>query len=43
MNPNREELLIELALEKPVEERAAFLKGGCGDSREGTTAPIIGS
>ena len=30
MNPNREEALFELALEKPVGERAAFRKAICG-------------
>jgi len=31
MNPNREEALFELALEKPAAERAAFLDGACHD------------
>src|SRR5678816_2245083 len=29
MNPNREEALFALALEKPAEKRAAFLDGAC--------------
>jgi eukaryotic-like serine/threonine-protein kinase len=33
MNPNREELLFQLALEKPTEKRPAFLDAMCeGDS-----------
>ena len=33
MNPNREEFLFALALEKPAEKRAAFLDAMCdGDS-----------
>jgi WD40 repeat protein/serine/threonine protein kinase len=31
MNPNREELLFQLALEKPATERDSFLKAVCGD------------
>ena len=31
MNPIREELLFQLALMKPEEERAAFLGRECGD------------
>jgi WD40 repeat protein/serine/threonine protein kinase len=31
MNPNREELLFQLALEKPASERDSFLKAVCGD------------
>ena len=31
MNPNREEALFALALEKPASERSAFLKLICGD------------
>ena len=31
MNPNREESLFALALEKPAAERSAFLKIVCGD------------
>ena len=30
MNPNREELLFQLALTKPADERAAFLDRECG-------------
>src|SRR5215470_11756286 len=33
MNPNREEALLALALEKPIEKRAAFLDAMCdGDA-----------
>ena len=33
MNPSREELLFQLALEKPAEKRAAFLDAMCeGDA-----------
>ena len=35
MNPNREEVLFALALEKPAEKRAAFLEVMC----EGDSAP----
>jgi WD40 repeat protein/serine/threonine protein kinase len=31
MNPNREEVLFQLALEKPASERDAFLKAVCGE------------
>jgi len=31
MNPSREEALFALALEKPVEKRAAFLDAVCED------------
>lgn len=31
MNPNREEALFALALEKPAAERDAFLKAVCGN------------
>ena len=31
MNPNREELLFQLALSKPAAERAAWLDRECGD------------
>lgn len=30
MNPNREEALFALALEKPADKRAAFLDAVCG-------------
>ena len=33
MNPNREEALFVLALEKPAAERAAFLELICGEDR----------
>jgi hypothetical protein len=34
MNPNREQLLFQLALEKPADKRTAFLDAMC----EGDTA-----
>ena len=34
MNPNREELLFQLALMKPVEERVTFPDRECGDDKE---------
>ena len=33
MNPNREELLFQLALMKPASERAVFLDRECGDDK----------
>ena len=33
MNPNREELLFQLALTKPAAERAAWLDRECGDDK----------
>ena len=33
MNPNREEVLFGLALEKPASERPAFLETLCGDDQ----------
>ena len=33
MNPNREELLFQLALTKPAAERAPFLDRECGDDK----------
>lgn len=33
MNPSREEALFALALEKPAEERAAWLDHECGDGK----------
>jgi hypothetical protein len=35
MNPNREEVLFALALEKPADKRSAFLDAMCeGDGRQ---------
>ena len=33
MNPNREELLFQLALTKPATERSLFLERECGDDK----------
>ena len=33
MNPNREEILFALALEKPAAERSVFLDRECGDDK----------
>jgi hypothetical protein len=33
MNPNREELLLQLALTKPAAERAVWLDRECGDDQ----------
>src|SRR6185295_13303405 len=33
MNPNREELLFQLALTKPTDERAAWLERECGEDK----------